>query len=129
MSDSFFASVAQFPQIGGDCSLISTRHFLEASRGIVLFVEFLGKVFAPVRNDIQGNIDKLQAILEQDAIGHEHLNGILKAELQQPDPNQVLGVGTDALLWLTRALDYIKVRYQGAFPDNMLRFVYCLRCS
>ena len=102
----FFGSCSQFPSVIND-ELIDTRQFLDASRGIVQFVEFLGTVFSPVKSDINGNITKLAAIYEKSPTDYEHLHNIIKSELELPEGE--FHIGTDALLWLTRAIEYIKV--------------------
>lgn len=52
-----------FPEITEN-DKIKTAEFLNAARGIVRIIEKLGKVFAPVKYDINGNIDYSSIILE-----------------------------------------------------------------
>jgi len=76
---------------------ISTDQFLKASQGAVEFVSLCGRVFSPVRCDISGNIEKLTTIYSSEPASYLTLDSIVKSG----------PVGADALLWLTRALDYI----------------------
>lgn len=103
---SFFASCSQFPLVQEN-GRIPTEQFLNAARGIVKFVEFLGTVFKPVRSDIDFNITKLNTIYEKDPIVFEFVDAILSEEKKSEDDQ--IKLGTDALLWLTRAIEYIKV--------------------
>mgnify|MGYP002717074270 FL=1 len=61
----FFETVVPFVDIDTD-GLIDTERFLEASKCIVKFVEFFGITFKPVKNDIDGNINKLMNIFDTD---------------------------------------------------------------
>ena len=109
MSDSntvnkdFFDDCIHFPKI--ESNLIETIEFLEASRSVVQFVELLGKAFIPVRHDMNGNIDKLLKIYETDRQKYKYLDQILRVE-KESLPETDFHLGTDALIWLTRALKY-----------------------
>ncbi|XP_022256430.1 uncharacterized protein LOC106472117 [Limulus polyphemus] len=52
----FFRNKSQFPEVTSEGN-IDTVDFLEASRGIVSFIELLGKAFLPVKYDVNGNIE------------------------------------------------------------------------
>ncbi|KAI1309018.1 Glycolipid transfer protein [Halotydeus destructor] len=106
--DSFFSACAQFPDVE-DGNLVPTEQFLEASRSIVKFVEFLGAVFSPVKSDINGNIGKLSKLQSENPESFAYLNNILDFEAKGSEGDQVSPVGTDALLWLKRAIEYIKI--------------------
>lgn len=100
----FFSNVSPFPDINeGHIDLLP---FLEASKGIVRFVELLGSVFTPVKYDINGNIEKLHKIHLSDEVKFLTLNDIIEFELSE---NGINKVGIDALLWLKRALEYVHV--------------------
>lgn len=99
---SFISNWTSFPPIIDD-NLIETNAFLVAAAGVVEFVDLLGNAFIPVRNDINGNINKLRQIYETDVNKFKYLNAIVKSEC---DSNEDIGRGTDALIWLKRALYY-----------------------
>jgi len=104
--NAFFSNCVAFPTI--QSNLIETIEFLEASKGVVRFVELLGKAFIPVKNDINGNIHKLNQIYESNPEKYKYLNEIVKTEsetLQKSD----FHIGTDALIWLIRALTYNQI--------------------
>lgn len=61
----FFETVVPFVDIVSD-GLIDTEQFLEASKCIVKFVDMFGIAFKPVKNDIDGNINKLMNIFDKD---------------------------------------------------------------
>lgn len=80
---------------------IETVQFLEGASGVVSLVEKLGKVFAPVRYDMNGNIEKLTSKYNEDQERFEFLNEMLICEQAQGALR-----ATDALLWLRRALSF-----------------------
>ncbi|XP_034252063.1 glycolipid transfer protein [Thrips palmi] len=100
--DSIFAAeLRPFPDpVDGK---ISTVPFLEAAAGVVKLVELLGQVFAPVRYDINGNIQKLTAKYNEDEKRFEFLNDMLLFEKAQG----CKATAIDALLWLRRALHFV----------------------
>jgi pleckstrin family protein A (phosphoinositide binding specific) protein 8 len=102
----FFYNCVAFPTI--DSNLIETTEFLRASKDVVKFVELLGKAFIPVRNDINGNIEKLNKIYESNPSKYKYLNEIVKTECETLSESD-FKIGTDALIWLTRALNYNQI--------------------
>ncbi|KAH9421882.1 hypothetical protein DERP_002172 [Dermatophagoides pteronyssinus] len=103
----FFETVVPFVDIVSD-GLIDTEQFLEASKCIVKFVDMFGIAFKPVKNDIDGNINKLMNIFDKDRSMFKHLNSIVKFE-KETLKDEDLHVGTDALTWLNRALIYNQI--------------------
>ena len=97
-----FTRIQRFPEpVDGD---LNTESFLAAADGIRAFVHVLGPtLFSPVTSDIQGNIDKVTAILVKDKSKYATLSAIIDEE------KGIAGfrIGTDALLWLSRAFDFI----------------------
>lgn len=102
-NEDFFESCVYFPS--ADSHSIQTIEFLNAAKSVVKFVELLGKAFIPVRHDMNGNIDKLNKIYETDRQKFKYLDLILKDESQRLAKDE-FHIGTDALIWLTRALNY-----------------------
>ncbi|KAJ1489559.1 glycolipid transfer protein domain-containing protein [Baffinella frigidus] len=66
----------------------------------------LGKVFYPIKSDIEGNIKKLQAIAETKPHGVT-LQALVREE-KVADTSKV-GVAGDSLLWLKRAMQFMNV--------------------
>ena len=99
----FFESCAHFPSIESES--IDTIEFLNACKSVVKFVELLGSAFIPVRHDMNGNIDKINKIFESDRQKYKYLDLIVNDE-KQSLPELEFHIGTDALIWLTRALNY-----------------------
>ncbi|XP_076285407.1 glycolipid transfer protein isoform X1 [Lasioglossum baleicum] len=93
---------------------INTVEFLAAARGVVRIVGKLGKVFAPVRYDIQGNIDKLAARYATDTERNVTLQDMILIE-KSSDPKLV---AMDALLWLTRGLHMILLFFEKIIEDS-----------
>ncbi|XP_055933752.1 glycolipid transfer protein-like isoform X3 [Argiope bruennichi] len=67
--------------------------------------KLLGSLFAPVRHDIQGNIDKLSKIHFSNAAEFPTINSIVEFEVKRAGDQ----TGIDALLWLKRALEFVHV--------------------
>ncbi|KAG8195186.1 hypothetical protein JTE90_027930 [Oedothorax gibbosus] len=107
-----FSVCKQFPEVTD--GKIEVVPFLEASKEIVKFVEILGTVFSPVKNDISGNIEKLSKIHHSDEAKFSTLNGIVEHELPLERQHQI---GIDALLWLKRALEYVNV-FLSCFAED-----------
>lgn len=118
---SFFAQCIQFAPV--DNELIATEPFLNASRDIVRFVEFLGTVFSPVKSDINGNITKLTAFVDEDRNKFQYLHQIVESERELIAASE-FAIGTDALLWLSRAIEYIKVFLTQFTQDYKLRLLH-----
>lgn len=106
------------------------KQFLTASEGVRQFLSQLGrKLFSPITSDIKGNIDKIDNILQQDS-QLKTLGDILRKEESLTHVNKV---GTDALLWLTRALDFVLLfltfwlqDYQSnAKKEDLTRYFRC----
>ncbi|XP_057304750.1 pleckstrin homology domain-containing family A member 8-like isoform X1 [Hydractinia symbiolongicarpus] len=95
-------------QLNSD-GLIPTSSFLAACSSIVPVFDSLGSTtFAPVKMDIQGNIQKIKLKYETDVMAFEFLQNIVFQELKSNEHN-AKNSATDALLWLKRALEFILV--------------------
>ncbi|KAL0108024.1 hypothetical protein PUN28_014945 [Cardiocondyla obscurior] len=91
----------QFPEIID--GKIDTERFLRAARDVVRIVDKFGKLFAPVRYDMQGNIDKLTARYSTDKVANSTLQDMVL--LEKSTEKDLVAV--DALMWLRRALHLI----------------------
>ncbi|KOX68311.1 Pleckstrin homology domain-containing family A member 8 [Melipona quadrifasciata] len=100
-----------FPNIIDD--KIGTVEFLDAARGIVRIIEKLGKVFAPVKYDIQGNINKLTTRYAKD----EEKNATLQDMILIEKNTETNLIATDALMWLTRGLHMILLFFEQIVED------------
>ncbi|RWS25784.1 Glycolipid transfer protein-like protein [Leptotrombidium deliense] len=109
-----FSLYAQFEEVNN--GMIGTIQYLEASKGIVKFVEQLGTLFKPVRSDINGNIEKLTSIYNSNPNKYKTLNSIVEVESKSIADGE-FKIGTDALLWLTRALQYIHLFLTYFYED------------
>nr|XP_023022322.1 glycolipid transfer protein-like [Leptinotarsa decemlineata] len=92
---------------------IKTKEFLEASSAAVTVIERFGKVFAPVINDMNGNVQKLLSRYEKDIEGNEYLEDMIVREQTEGE-----NVATDALMWLRRALHFLSLFYQYLIEDS-----------
>ncbi|XP_066270555.1 glycolipid transfer protein-like isoform X2 [Branchiostoma lanceolatum] len=99
----FFSGFADVQlTVNGD---IPTKPFLDACDRMVPFLDVLGPTaFAPVKSDIKGNIKKLTQKYSTDPARYSTLQAMVKQEMATKDKNSA----TDALLWLNRALQFIR---------------------
>ncbi|KAI4481283.1 hypothetical protein M0804_009403 [Polistes exclamans] len=101
-----------FPDIIDD--KISTEKFLDASRGVVEIVEKFGKLFAPVKHDIEGNVKKLNNKYSIDKERHNTLQDMILLEKEQGETI----IATDALMWLRRCLYMILLFFEKIVEDH-----------
>ncbi|XP_046841662.1 UNC5C-like protein isoform X1 [Xenia sp. Carnegie-2017] len=88
---------------------IETLPFLQACREIVPFFDILGPTaFAPVKSDINGNIEKLSKKYQEDTVKYKILQDMVRSEMDA-GTKKAKKSSTDALLWLKRALSFILV--------------------
>ncbi|XP_070171854.1 putative protein PLEKHA9 isoform X2 [Polyergus mexicanus] len=102
----------QFPEIIDD--KINTEEFLEAARDVVRTVDKFGKLFAPVRYDMQGNIDKLTTRYSMDKKSNSTLQDMILLEKSTEEDL----IATDALMWLRRALHMILLFFEKIVDDH-----------
>ncbi|XP_050452446.1 glycolipid transfer protein [Cataglyphis hispanica] len=102
----------QFPEIIDN--KINTEEFLEAARNVVRTVDKFGKLFAPVRYDMQGNIDKLTTRYSMDKKNNSTLQDMI---LLEKSTEKDL-IATDALMWLRRALHMILLFFEKIVEDH-----------
>lgn len=107
-------NVVQFPEIIDD--KINTEEFLQAARDVVQTVDKLGKLFSPVRYDMQGNIDKLTTRYSMDKESNSTLQDMILLEKSTEDKKNLIAV--DALMWLRRALHMILLFFERIVEDH-----------
>lgn len=88
---------------------INTDAFLKACGEVVPFFDVLGSTaFAPVKSDINGNINKLRKKYDTDQTKFITLQDIVNSEIEEKS-TKAKNSATDALLWLKRALTFVRV--------------------
>ncbi|RZF34328.1 hypothetical protein LSTR_LSTR008867 [Laodelphax striatellus] len=108
----FFTTVqAPFPDLTD--GKINTVQYLEACKGVVELVDRFGKVFAPVKYDMSGNIDKLSEKYASDVDKFEFLNDMV---LHDKEAHEITAI--DALLWLNRANHLVQRFFELILEDN-----------
>ncbi|KZC10453.1 PREDICTED: pleckstrin homology domain-containing family A member 8 [Dufourea novaeangliae] len=103
-----------FPEIIDE--KINTTEFLAAARGIVKIVDKLGKVFAAVKYDIQGNINKLATRYATNREANVTLQDMILIE----KASETNLVAMDALMWLTRGLHMILLFFEKIVEDSKM---------
>ncbi|XP_030024743.1 glycolipid transfer protein [Manduca sexta] len=95
-----FGNIKPFPPVvNGKINIVS---FLEAADDLVSLIERLGTVFAPVKFDMQGNIDKIKRFYQFDE------NSCL-LELMLEEKNNGKETVAEGVLWLNRALLFFEL--------------------
>ncbi|XP_033219838.1 pleckstrin homology domain-containing family A member 8 [Belonocnema kinseyi] len=100
-----------FPEVTN--GKINTEKFLAASQQVVGLIEKFGKLFAPVKYDMQQNIDKLNTKYNSDKESHCTLQDMILSE-------KIAGesvTATEALLWLRRGLHMIQLFFEKIIQD------------
>ncbi|XP_060529872.1 pleckstrin homology domain-containing family A member 8 [Cylas formicarius] len=81
---------------------IMTLEFIEACADALCLLEKFGKVFAPVMNDMRGNLKKLRNKFEVDMQEYKFVQDIILKEQSEDEL-----IVTEAVLWLKRGLQFI----------------------
>ncbi|SAM01837.1 hypothetical protein [Absidia glauca] len=82
---------------------INTIQFLEATDGLInMFDLFNSPAFAVVQNDLKSNVQKIRTRYQTDPLANDTLQALLILETAEPKKP----LATEALLWLTRGLDF-----------------------
>ncbi|XP_047988672.1 glycolipid transfer protein [Leguminivora glycinivorella] len=85
---------------------INAVKFIESAAGLLCAVESLGKMFAPIKYDMEGNIDKIKKLDPKEG---SCLLELLHRECLQ---SQGKPVATEGLLWLNRSLHFFEIMFQ-----------------
>ncbi|XP_020285919.1 glycolipid transfer protein isoform X2 [Pseudomyrmex gracilis] len=104
----------QFPEIVDD--KINTEEFLQASRDVVHILDKFGKLFAPVRYDMQKNINKLAIRYSTDKKSNLTLQDMIL--LEKSTEKDLVAV--DALMWLRRIIEDHKA---GNATEDLVAFL------
>lgn len=96
----FFENMKHFPPVIN--GRINIAEFLEASSDLVCLVDRLGTVFAPVKFDMQGNIEKIRKYFKCDK------NSCL-LELMIEEASNGKNTASEGVLWLNRALLFFEL--------------------
>jgi len=87
---------------------VPTLEFLEACEGVLPFLNKIGaKAFAPVKIDLQGNIQKLRTKYKSNSDEFTTLQQMIQQEIRTKTYRRKQSA-TDALLWLKRGLRFIQ---------------------
>jgi len=110
--ETFFSKVKYRFQPIPDDGRIDTDTFLNACGEVIPFFDVLGSTaFAPVKSDINGNITKLRKKFLTNPEKFQTLQGMVEDEIETKTTKSK-GSATDALLWLKRALTFIRVFFE-----------------
>ncbi|XP_051153697.1 glycolipid transfer protein [Leptopilina boulardi] len=92
---------------------INTEKFLDASQQLVQLIDKFGKLFAPMKYDMQQNINKLNVKYNIDRDNHSTLQDMILIE-KTSENNKI---ATEALLWLRRGLYMIQLFFEKIVQD------------
>ncbi|KAL2723430.1 glycolipid transfer protein isoform X2 [Vespula maculifrons] len=105
-------NIRHFPDIVD--GKISTENFLHASRDVVVIIEKFGKLFAPVKHDMDGNIEKLNNKYSLDKEKHKTLQDMILLEIEEGKTI----IATESLIWLRRSLYMILLFFEKIIEDH-----------
>ena len=95
-------SFADVPVSADQDNAISTSEFLEAGETVTRLFDVLGSAaFKPVKSDMLGNITKIRTAYLASPVDNASLQSLVRNERKTP-----CHTATEALLWLTRGLDF-----------------------
>lgn len=110
-----FSKIKHFPPvIDGRINVIE---FLAASTDLVAIVERFGSVFAPVKLDMQGNIDKIKKHYKYNE--NSCIMELMLNENQKGKPTAAEGV-----LWLNRALLFFEILFREIIANLQAQIQY-----
>ncbi|CAN0885907.1 Glycolipid transfer protein 1 [Linum grandiflorum] len=97
---------------------ILTKPFLDLCKMILPVLDNFGTALSPVKSDIGGNITRLTNIYESNTTKFNYLHSIVQPEIEAKTAKSSSSC-TNALLWLTRALDFLVAVFQNMLdhPD------------
>ncbi|XP_049866662.1 glycolipid transfer protein [Pectinophora gossypiella] len=101
-SQKFYQIIKHFPLVID--GKINIKGFLEAASDLILLVERLGKVFAPVKYDMQGNIDKIKKYYVYD--DNSCLLELMLNDKTKDRP------GIESVVWLNRAIHFYELIFE-----------------
>ncbi|KAJ8722810.1 hypothetical protein PYW07_003990 [Mythimna separata] len=99
--DCFFLAIRQYPPVIN--GKINITEFIDASTDLVAIVERLGTIFAPVRYDLQRNVDKMKKLFKYD--NNSCLLELMLAETTIGKP------GAESVLWLNRGMLFFEIMF------------------
>lgn len=110
----FGATKTKFPAVKvGD--QLDTDIFLEAARGIIPFLESLGKAFGLLKKDMLGNVEKIEKYRVKNPEKYKFINSIVEED--QSSMKNGMSDGCVGVLWLKRALDFIHAIFTELIKD------------
>jgi hypothetical protein len=102
--------VPSWPEVGERG--IPTHEFLCSCDVVVQCFGAIGTVLAPVKSDVEGNINKLRKVYSTNQVKYEFLQDMIRSE------KGIKGsIAPDALLWLKRALHFICIMLESVVKD------------
>ncbi|CAG5012521.1 unnamed protein product [Parnassius apollo] len=97
-----FEEINFFPTDDGRINFVQ---FMKATSDLLVLVDRLGKVFVPVKHDMQGNIDKI--------IKHyKYKEDSCLLELMLEEIHNGKPIAAESVLWLNRALLFFELTFQ-----------------
>nr|XP_026494909.1 glycolipid transfer protein isoform X1 [Vanessa tameamea]XP_026494910.1 glycolipid transfer protein isoform X1 [Vanessa tameamea] len=90
-----------FSYVNGKINVIE---FLEAVKNLITLVDRLGKVFAPIKYDMEGNVEKIKK--------YEYSEDSCLLELMAKEHSKGESKSAEGVLWLNRALLFFELLFQ-----------------
>ncbi|CAI0434530.1 unnamed protein product [Linum tenue] len=91
---------------------ILTKPFLDLCKMILPVLDKFGTSLSPVKSDVGGNINRLSIVYESNPTKFNFLHSVVQPEIEAKTAKSSSSC-TNALLWLTRAMDFLIAVFQN----------------
>uniref|UniRef100_A0A0E0AJ75 Glycolipid transfer protein domain-containing protein n=1 Tax=Oryza glumipatula TaxID=40148 RepID=A0A0E0AJ75_9ORYZ len=102
----FTPSLQGIKNVKSESGVILTKPFLEVCKHILPVLDKFGSAMSIVKNDIGGNITRLETKYASDPSKYEQLHSMVKVEIRSKTAKSSSSC-TNGLLWLTRTMDFL----------------------
>ncbi|OAY72795.1 glycolipid transfer protein 1-like isoform X2 [Ananas comosus] len=102
----FTPSLEGMKHVKSENGVMLTKPFLEVCQLILPVLDKFGSAMTLVKNDIGGNITRLETKYSSDPTKFEHLYTLVQVEVESKTAKSSSSC-TNGLLWLTRAMDFL----------------------
>ncbi|WOH16177.1 hypothetical protein DCAR_0935726 [Daucus carota subsp. sativus] len=102
----FSASLQKMKHVKSDEGDMLTKPFLDVCKLVLPIIDKFGPAMAIVKSDVGGNISRLEHKYESNPTRFNYLFGYVQAEIET-DTAKSWTSCTNAILWLTRAMDFL----------------------
>ncbi|KAK1362572.1 Glycolipid transfer protein 1 [Heracleum sosnowskyi] len=108
----FSASLEKMKHVKSNEGDMLTQPFLDVCKLVLPILDKFGPAMAIVKSDVGGNISRLEHKYESNPTKFNYLFGFVQPEIET-DTAKSWSSCTNAILWLTRAMDFLVVLFSN----------------